>query len=192
MNSRDRTEVESSRIVTRRQVLGGLLAVLPASVAAECGGYHKVDLDGTLPKGIETLAIPTFRNPSLRYRVEQRFTDAVTREVLRRARRLRITSDQQNADAILTGEIKDMRSSGALLDDTGRTRMFEVVVVAAITLRTNKPPKVVFDNQRMVFRGEFELSDDPESFFNEEDPAVDRIAKAFATSVVSTILEGGF
>jgi hypothetical protein len=182
----------SGRIVTRRHVLGGLLATLPAVAAAECGGYKRVDLDGTLPKEIETLAIPTFRNPSLRYRVEQRFTDAVTREVLRRARRLAITSDQQNADAVLTGEIKDLRSSGALLDDTGRTRMFEVVVVAAVTLRIRKPPKVLFDNQRLVFRGEFELSDDPESFFNEEDPAVDRIARAFAASVVSTILEGGF
>jgi hypothetical protein len=192
MKSPQTTDIEPENRVTRRQVLGGILALLPVAAAADCGGYHKVDHYGTLPKGIDTLAIPTFRNPSLRYRVEQRFTDAVTREVLRRARRLRITSDQQNADAILTGEIKDLRSSGALLDDTGRTRMFEVVVVAAITLRTNKPPKVVFDNQRMVFRGEFELSDDPESFFNEEDPAVDRIAKAFATSVVSTILEGGF
>jgi len=179
-------------LITRRRLLWGLVAAFPVVAGAECGGYKRVDLDGTLPKDIKTLAIPVFRNPSLRYRVEQRFTDAVTREVLRRARRLEITSDQQNADAVLTGEIKDLRSSGALLDDTGRTRMFDVVVVAAITLRIQKPPKVVFDNQRMVFRGEFELSDDPESFFNEEDPAVDRIARAFATSVVSTILEGGF
>lgn len=173
----------------RREVLASLLAA-PAALAAGCGGYHRVDLGKTLPVDIKTIAIPTFRNPSLRYRVEQRFTDAVTREFLRRARRFRITSDQEHADAILTGEIKDLRSGGALLDNTGRTRVFEVVVIAAVTLRDRIRDKVLFDDQRLVFRGEFELSDNPESFFDEEDPAVDRIARAFASSVVSTVLSG--
>ena len=174
----------------RRELLAALLAG-PAALAAGCGGYKRVDLGGTLPPEIKTIAIPTFRNPSLRYRVEQRFTDAVTRELLRRARRFRLTSNVENADAVLTGEIKDFRSNGALLDDTGRTRVFEVVIVAAMTLRDQVNKKVIFDNQRMVFRGEFELSDDPEPFFDEEDPAVDRIARDFASSVVSTILVGG-
>jgi hypothetical protein len=175
----------------RRDLLRSLL-VLPAGAAA-CSGYKRVNPTATLPSDVTTIAVPTFRNPSLRFRVEQRFTEAVTRELLRRARRLRITSDERNADALLTGEIKDFRSSGALLDDTGRTRVFEVVIVAGLTLRQLTGAKrVLFDNQRMVFRGEFELSDDPESFFDEQDPAVDRIAREFATSVVSTILAGGF
>lgn len=178
--------------MTRRELLAALLP-LPAVLAAGCGGYRRVKSTVTLPADITTIAVPTFRNPSLRYRVEQRFTDAVTRELLRRERRLRVTSDERNADAVLTGEIKDFRSSGALLDDTGRTRVFEVVVVAGVTLmKLTEPKKVLFDNQRLVFRGEFELSDDPESFFDEESPAVDRIAREFATSVVSTILAGGF
>jgi hypothetical protein len=176
--------------MTRRELLAALAAA-PAALAAGCGGYKRVDLGATLPDNVKTIAIPTFRNPSLRYRVEQRFTEAVTRELLRRARRFRLTSNAENADAVLTGEIKDFRSGGALLDDTGRTRVFEVVIVAGLTLRDQKNNKVVFDNQRMVFRGEFELSDDPEAFFDEEDPAVDRIAREFASSVVSTILLGG-
>ena len=102
-----------------------------------------------------------------------------------------IVTDPESADLVMTGEIKDLRSGGALLDDTGRTRVFQVVVVAGITLRDRVKEKVLFDNQRMVFRGEYELAGDPESFFNEESSAVDRIAQEFATSVVSTILLGG-
>ena len=49
---------------------------------------------------------------------------------------------------------------------------------------------MLFQNPRMVFEGEYQLSDDPDSFFNEENPAVDRIAREFAQSIVSTILEG--
>jgi hypothetical protein len=171
----------------RRDVLFALAAG-PAALAAGC--YKRVDSGESLSKDLATIAVPTFRNPSLRYRVEQRFTDAVTRELLRRDRRLRIVTDQEKADLVITGEIKDLRSGGALLDDTGRTRVFQVVVVAGVTLRDQKHNKVVFDNQRMVFRGEYELAGDPESFFNEESPAVERIAADFAASVVSTILLG--
>ena len=173
----------------RRDLLVSLL-VGPAALAAGCG-YKRVDSGATLSKQFKTIAVPTFRNPSLRYRVEQRFTDAVTRELLRRERRMRIVTDERNADLVMTGELKDLRSGGALLDDTGRTRVFQVVVVAGVTLRDRVHEKVLFDNQRMVFRGEYELAGDPESFFNEENPAVDRIASDFAASVVSTILLGG-
>ena len=175
----------------RRELLTSLVSMPVALAAAKCG-YKRVDSGETLSPKIATIAVPTFRNPSLRYRVEQRFTDAITREILRRERRLRVVSDPETADAVLTGEIKDLRSGGALLDDTGRTRVFQVVVVAGVTLRDRVKEKVLFDNQRMVFRGEYELSDDPDSFFDEEDPAVDRIARDFAESVVSTILSGGF
>ena len=172
----------------RRRDLLFALAAAPAALASGC--YKRVDSGESLSKELTTIAVPTFHNPSLRYRVEQRFTDAVTRELLRRERRLRIVTDQEKADLVMTGEIKDVRSGGALLDDTGRTRVFQVVVVAGVTLRDQKHGKVVFDNQRMVFRGEYELAGDPESFFNEENPAIDRIAADFASSVISTILLG--
>ena len=172
----------------RRRDLLVALAAGPAMLAAGC--YKRIDSGESLSKELTTIAVPTFRNPSLRYRVEQRFTDAITRELLRRERRLRVVTDQEHADLVMTGEIKDVRSGGALLDDTGRTRVFSVVVVAGVTLRDQKHGKVVFDNQRMVFRGEYELAGDPQSFFNEENPAFDRIAADFASSVVSTILLG--
>jgi len=174
----------------RRELLVALLAA-PTALAAGCG-YKRVDSGSSLSKSFKTIAVPTFRNPSLRYKVEQRFTDAVTRELLRRDRKLRITSDTEHADLELTGEIKDLRSGGALLDDTGRTRVFQVVVVVGVTLRDRVNKKVLFDNQRMVFRGEYELAGDPESFYNEEGPAIERLARDFAESVVSTVLLGGF
>ena len=50
--------------------------------------------------------------------------------------------------------------------------------------------KVIFDNQNYIFRGEYEISGDPKSFFNEEGPATDRLAREFARSLVTTIWEG--
>ena len=174
----------------RRELLASLLTA-PVALAAGCG-YKRVDSGSALVGDARTIAIPTFSNPSLRYRVEQRFTEAVTREILRRNRKLRVVSEQSKPDLVLTGEVKDFRSGGALLDDTGRTRVYQVIVVAGVTLRDQRNQQVLFDNQRMVFRGEYELAGDPESFFNEEDPAVSRLAREFAESVVSTLVNGAF
>ena len=62
-----------------------------------------------------------------------------------------------------------------------------VVLVAADGQVENR---VIYDNQNYVFRGEFEFANDPRSFFNEEDPAVQRMGRAFAESVVSTLVNG--
>ncbi len=77
-----------------------------------------------------------------------------------------------------------------LLDTQGRARVYEVTIVAAVTIRDLYENKVLYDNQNFIFRDSFEFSQDPRSFFNEEDPAVERMARAFAESVVSTIVNG--
>jgi hypothetical protein len=50
--------------------------------------------------------------------------------------------------------------------------------------------RIIYDNQNYIFRGEFEFANDPRSFFNEEDPAVQRMARSFAEAVVSTLING--
>ncbi|HMF58328.1 MAG TPA: hypothetical protein VK619_18435, partial [Pyrinomonadaceae bacterium] len=76
------------------------------------------------------------------------------------------------------------------LDSSGRARIFEVTVYAAVTVRDQRENRVLYDNQNFVFRGDFEFASDPRTFFNEEDPAVQRIARQFAESVVSTLING--
>ena len=79
---------------------------------------------------------------------------------------------------------------GLVLDREGRARVYEVTIVAAVTIRDLKEDKILFDNQNFIFRDSFEFSADPRSFFDEEDPAVERIARAFAESAVSAFING--
>ena len=65
-----------------------------------------------------------------------------------------------------------------------------MTIVSAVTIRDLDNDKILYDNQNFIFRDSFEFSEDPRSFFNEEDPAVERMARAFAESVVSTIVNG--
>jgi hypothetical protein len=166
--------------------LAGL--VLSASGFRGCG-YKPVTKTG-LPGHIKTVAVPAFQNQALRYRVETRFTDAVMREILRRGKGLRVQSETKGADAVVDGTIKNFAFYAVLLDSRGRGRIFEVTITAAVTIRDQTTNRVLYDNQDYVFRGEFEFTDDPRSFFNEEDPAVERLSRSFAESLVSTLVNG--
>ena len=153
---------------------------------------YKPVTDTGLPKRIKTVAVPQFQFEvrGARYRVESRFTEAVSKEIIRRGRGLKVQGSRDGADAVIEGTIRDFNFSGVLLDNQGRARVYEVMIVAAVTIRDLNENKVLYDNQNFIFRDSFEFSQDPRSFFNEEDPAVERMARAFAESVVSTIVNG--
>ena len=166
-----------------------VMLFLAVSGFREC--YKPVTNSG-LPKNIKTVAVPAFQFEveGARYRIESRFTEAVTKEIIKRGRGLKVQGSRENADAVVEGTIRSFNFSGVLLDRDGRARVYEVTVVAAVTIRDLKTNKILYDNQNFIFRDSFEFSDDPRSFFNEEDPAVERMARAFAESVVSTIVNG--
>lgn len=169
-----------------RGVLFGV-AICVVSGFAEC---YKPITKNQLPARIHTVAVPAFQNSSLRYKIESRFTEAVANELIRRGHGLRVQSERKGADAVIDGDIKGFGFSGVLLDDKGRARIFEVTVTAAVTVRDQTENRVLYDNQNFVFRGEYEFANDPRTFFNEEDPAIERLARNFAESVVSTLVNG--
>ncbi len=164
-------------------------SLLLVSGFREC--YKPVTNSG-LPKNIRTVAVPAFQFEAkgLRYRVESRFTEAVSREIIRRGNGLKVQSSRAGADAVLEGTIRDFNFSGVLLDNAGRARVYEVTIVTAVTIRDLKANRILYDNQNFIFRDSFEFSADPRSFFNEEDPAVERMARAFAEAAVSAFVNG--
>jgi hypothetical protein len=165
-------------------------AALLLSVSGYTECYKPVGSVDGLPKHIKTLAIPPFQNPSLRYKVEQRFTSAVVDEAIHRSRSLKIVSSPEGADAVMNGTIKGFYFRPVLIDDQGRARLFEITITVEVTVRDQTTNKVLFNNPYYVFRGEYEISGDPKTYFNEEGAATDRIARDFARGVIATVLEG--
>lgn len=174
------------------KILRLLLFLLSVALLSGFTDCYKPVTNSGLPKHIKTVAVPAFQLEArgLRYKVETRFTDAVTREILRRGNGLKVQSSRTGADAVLEGTIRDFTFSGVLLDKEGRARVYEVTIVTAVTIRDLKENTILYDNQNFIFRDSFEFSSDPRSFFNEEDPAVERMARAFAESAVSAFING--
>jgi hypothetical protein len=168
---------------------GVALAILLACSSGFTECYKPVTKSG-LPSYIHTVAVPVFENQALRYKIESRFTDAVAKELIKRGRGLHVQSKREGADAVVDGVIKSFSFSGVLLDQAGRARVFEVTIVGAVTIRDQVQNRVLYDNQNYVYRGEFEFANDPRTFFNEEDPTVQRLARNFAEDLVSTLVNG--
>ena len=156
-----------------------VVTFLLVSGFTEC---YKPVTKSQLPPHIKTVAVPAFQNDALRFKIEHRFTEAVMNELIRRGHGLRVQSEREGADAVIDGVVKSFGFSGVLLDDKGRARIFEVTIVAGVTVRDQHENRVLYDNQNFVFRGEFE--------FANEDPAVMRLARSFAESIVSTLVNG--
>jgi hypothetical protein len=167
-----------------------LLAATVALLLAGAGcGYHVAGRGAYLPKTWHTIAVPIFVNRTLHYRLGQIFTEAVIRELEARTS-YRIVPDPGAADAELLGQMTSIETTPVLFDaSTGRATTMLVTVHARVRLEDLATKKVLYRDHDLVFRDEYELSSDPKTFFDEESPALDRIARAFAAQVVSGILE---
>ena len=65
-----------------------------------------------------------------------------------------------------------------------------VTVHTKVQLTDNKTQKSVYQNDDMVFRDEYQISPDVKSFFEEQDPALERMSRDFASHLVANVLEG--
>jgi outer membrane lipopolysaccharide assembly protein LptE/RlpB len=164
-----------------------LTAILAVAITG-CG-YHVAGHATNVPSDWKTIAVPAFTNDTTRYRIEQRCTQAVIREFVTRTK-YRIVQDQQSADGVLHGEVLSIETNPGLFEaTTGQVTMMIVTVHAKVQLIDNKTQKAIYQNQDMVFRDEYQISSDVNSFFEEGDPALDRMSRDLASHLVSDVLE---
>lgn len=152
-------------------------------------GYRVAGTGPGIPANIKTIAIPALENRTTRYRVEQRLTEALVREFLARTKH-RIVANPAAADAVLSGEITGLESSAVLFDAvTGRATTMLVSVKLKVKFVETASKKVLWQNDEYIFREQYEISTDLPSFFEEQEPALQRLAREFAASLVSALLE---
>ncbi len=152
-------------------------------------GYHVAGRGDRLPADVKTIAIPVFTNKTRQYRIEQRVSRAITREFIERTR-FQVTAEPAQADAVLRGEIRDVRAGVIAFDPTtGRATTLQVQVTAFVDLIDRHNQKVLFSNHNYIFREEYQVSQSPSALFEEQDPALDRLSRDIARTLVTEILE---
>jgi hypothetical protein len=91
---------------------------------------------------------------------------------------------------VLHGEILSIDTSPVLFNGTtGEVTTMLVTVTVKVELVDNQTRKTVYKNDAVVFRNEYQISSDVKSFFEEQDPALERMSRDFAAQIVSNVTE---
>jgi outer membrane lipopolysaccharide assembly protein LptE/RlpB len=179
----------SAAEVTDSTLSAASIAALTLSLAATACGYHTVGHTVALPQNVRTIAIPGFVSQSQTFRIEQRLTDAVVREFNTRTQFHVILDAHNDADAVLKGTVLSASTTPVAYDSrTGRAASALVTVSMQVVL-SDREGKVLFQNPSYLFHEQYEISRDLTSFFEEDSPAVDRLSRDFARTLVANILE---
>jgi len=169
------------------------------SIPAAFGGcgYHLAGRSDALPKSIHVIAVPAIENKTSSYRIEQRLTAATIHEFLA-ATNYKIVSTPENGDAVLRGTVLTLEAVPLLFTTTNptgttptttRATTMLVTMKCDVTLTDATTQKVLYHTDNFVFRNEYEISTDVKSFFEEQDPALDRMAQDFAKRLVAAVTE---
>lgn len=181
------TSGDQEETSARRCVL--LCVVFLVGVACIGCGYHVAGTSSALPKTVHVIAIPALENKTTSYRIEQKLTAATVHEFLARTN-FRVVSNPDDGDAVLRGKVVSLEAVPLLFDTaTGRATTMLVTVKCEVTLTERATEKVLYHTDNFVLRNEYEISTDLKSFFEEQDPALDRLAQDFAARLVAAIVE---
>lgn len=164
------------------------VCVLAFSIAG-CG-YHVADTATHLPPDISSIDVPIFQTKVENYHTEIAFTNAVVRELTSRTKDRITESDKLHAaDATLRGTILSQTYAPLTYNSqTGQSSSYLITVTASVVL-TGANGTVLYKNDHFRFRAQYQETADLTSFIQEDRPAVDRMARDFAQSLVSDILE---
>src|SRR4029077_1958370 len=170
------------------------MSVVLCLAAAGCG-YHVAGRSNSLPKSIHVIAVPALENKTTSYRIEQRLTTATVHEFLAKTS-YRVVSDPANGDAVLRGKVLSLDAVPLLFNTaTGSATAMLVTMKCEITFELRETGKVLYHTDNFIFRNQYEISTDAtnpnsiKNFFEEHDPALDRIAQDFAARLVAAVVE---
>jgi outer membrane lipopolysaccharide assembly protein LptE/RlpB len=152
-------------------------------------GYHQAGSAAHLPANVRTLSVPVFATKVQAYRTEMAFTQAVVRELNTRTKYRVSTSDTEEVDATLHGTILSQTIAPLTYDATTSQSSSYLVTVTAKAVLTAHDGRVLYENDAITFREQYQSTQDLSGFIQEGSPAITRMSRDFAQTLVSDILE---
>jgi outer membrane lipopolysaccharide assembly protein LptE/RlpB len=172
--------------VVRQGILGAALVV----GALGCG-YHLVGTSSNLPQRLQTLYVAPFINQTSRSEVDQRLTEQISQEWVRRGR-FQLVASGEKADAVLSGTVKSAVVNPVQFDAQGRATQYQLTVTIDVQLvdRTGEKPVVLWHDERFSRNASYPVDPLAKDYFDREVEALDLLSQSLARDLVTTILEG--
>lgn len=163
------------------------LLTMTAFLLTGCG-YHAAGSASHLPANVRTIAVPVFTTRAQQFHTETTFTQAVVRELNSRTS-YRVLNQDSDADATLNGTILSEVASPLTYDSSsGQTSSYIITINARVVL-TARDGHQLYRNDSLLFREQYQSTQDVSGFIQEDGPAVQRLARDFAQTVVANITE---
>jgi len=179
--------------ITRRAALSAL-ALTGASAAVSGCGYALAGRGSFIPAEIKAIGIPMLGNRSTFFDVEQVLTEKLRTEFIGRGS-FRVVPDDTGVDAVVSGEITGISVQPSAFNDQQLATRYLFLLTMRVSFTDSKAAKVLWANDALQFRGEYELSQRTSTaiqgagFLDEERSAFDRISTDVARTVATAILE---
>jgi hypothetical protein len=168
-------------------------------------GYRIAGRSNELPKSIHVIAVPTFENKTTTLKIEQKLTAATIHEFLAKTN-FKVIPDANGGDAVLTAKVLNLEVAPLLFQESTSTSnnvaqatAMIVTMKCEVTLTERDNDKVLYHTNNFVFRNEYQLAtvgptgapskSQVEEFFQEGEPALNRMAQDFATRLVAAVTE---
>jgi hypothetical protein len=142
-----------------------------------------------VPANVRTLSVPVFKTNALQFHTEVALTDATIRELNTRTRyRVVQTDDPQGSDAMLQGTVLTETVAPLTYDPaSGSTSSYLVQITAKVVL-TARDGRVLYRDDKLSFREQYQSTQDLNAFIQEDGAAVQRLSRDMASQIVSDLL----
>src|SRR6185503_12715610 len=120
-------------------------------------------------------------------------TEAVRQELQGKGR-YTVVQDSTGVDALLTGTVEPVRLTVASLTENRQAQRYLITVRANVEFKDMKESKVLWSNPSLQVSDEYDVAasttvSDPAAIFSQDQNALTRLAKSFARTLVTSILD---
>lgn len=172
----------------RRRAIVGLLFL----VGLNGCGYALVGKGVTVDKSIRRIGVPGFRDLTGKPGLSQRISQAVVEELLKRGN-WEIVGSATEVDALLDGELTSYTvvpvGFGNIGGETTGSQRYSVVLSARARYTKTGVTEPLWQNDGFSERDDYDVGDDPSTYVDREEQALERLVQAFARKLVSEMLE---
>ncbi len=170
----------------RRDFLAG------AALAAGGCGYALEGRGITTDASVKRIGVPLFKDQTGRLGLDTRVTAAVIEELLKRGR-FTVVKESSNVDAVVDGEIVSFTPTPVAFSQAGggatQASRYAITLTAKIVYRKIGQAEPIWSNDAFTLREEFDVTNNAGSYVDFEEQSEERLAGAFARSVVAAMLE---
>ena len=180
--------------MTRRKGVSSLVALLGlALISSAACGYALTGRANTLPPHVRLIGIPQFVNQSSTPEIDVRLTEAVRVEFSGRGR-FKIDTTESGADAVLVARITNVTLIPESFADRQASRYLLIVTASVEFKDLRDNGKVLWSSPSFQARDQYQVtstqnSTDVTALLRTDTDAMDRLAKAFARTLVTAIME---